>query len=30
MRGRKLHTYLVAVAAGWALHLALDGVLVII
>lgn len=29
-RGRKLHTYLLAVAAGWALHLALDGVLVII
>ena len=29
-RGGKLHPYLFAVAAGWALHLALDGVLVII
>jgi len=27
---RKLHTYLIAAAAGWALHLALDGVVVLV
>jgi len=30
LRKRKLHTYLLATCAGWTLHLALDGVLVII
>ena len=29
-RKGKIHVYLLAAAAGWALHLALDGVLVII
>lgn len=29
LRKRKLHTYLIAAAAGWALHLALDGVVVL-
>ena len=30
VRGRKIHTYLLAAAGGWALHLVMDGVLVLL